>query len=193
MKNFNIKDLIFKKNKRGDMGIVFFFLILFTIVIIGFTAAIVVSLGTYVNGEITPIMTELGMVGDTNLSEISEYTFGTTDTIIQALPWLVAFTYVVMLIFSMVFVMVWKYNPNPMFMGFYFMMVILLIFLCIIMSNMYQDIYTGTDVLATGLQDQAALSYMILYSPFIMTLIAFIVGIYMFAGKQTELQGGFGV
>ena len=181
------------KGKRGVMGIIIFFLLLFTILIIGFIAAMVVSLLTYTSEEITPIMEDLGVVGETNLSQSSEYTFGTLNTFIQALPWLVAFAYVAMLVFSIVFIMAWNYNPNPMFMGFYIMFIFLLILGCIVMSNMYQDIYTGTDVLAVGLQEQTALSYMILYSPLIMIIIAFIVGIYIFAGKQTEMQGGFDV
>jgi len=188
-----MKKLIFKKNKKGAIGIILFFVLLFTILIFGFTASIVVSLLTYTSSEITPIMEELGMVGTTNLSEASEYSFGTLDKAVQSLPWIIAFSYVAMLIFSVVFMVSWTYNPNPIFLGLYVMFVILLIFGCIIMSNMYQDIFTGTDVLAVGLQEQMALSYMILYSPMIMAVIAFLVGIYIFAGKQTEMQGGFDI
>ena len=181
------------KNKRGVMGIIIFFIVLFTIVIIGFIAAMALSIIDYASDEITPIMEDLGMAGGTNLSSVAEMTFGVTDTIIKALPWLVSFAYVAALIFSIVFIMSWKYNPNPMFMGFYFMLIILLIFFCIIMSNMYQDIHQADDEIGTRLQEQKALSWMILYSPLIMTIIAFIVGIYIFAGKQTESQGGFDV
>ena len=181
------------RNKRGVMGIIIFFILLFIILIIGFAAAMITAVGVFTSNQITPIMEDLGVVGSTNMSEVSEMTFGTFDTFIQAVPWLVAFTYALMLIFSVVFVLSWKYNPNPMFAGFYFVLVILLVFGSVIMSNMYQDIYDGTDIVATGLQSQVAMSWMILYSPLIMTLIAFIVGIYMFAGKQTEAQGGFDV
>ncbi len=181
------------KNKKGVMGIIFFFLLLFTIIVIGFIAVIAVSVGTYSNDIIYPVMVDLGVVGATNLSEVSEFTFGTINTFVQALPWLVAFSYVAMLIFSVVFIMSWKYNPNPIFIGLYFMFIILLIFGCIVMSNIYQDIYTGTDEIAVGLQNQAAMSFLILHSPWIMSLFAFIVGIYIFAGKQTEAQGGYGL
>jgi len=34
---------------------------------------------------------------------------------------------------------------------------------------------------------------LIIYSPLIMGVITFITGIYMFAGKQTESQGGFDI
>ena len=182
-----------KKNKKGVMGIILFFLILFTILILGFIAAVSIGIIDFASDTITPIMTDLGVVGDSNVSETAEYTFGTVDTMVTALPWLIAFAYVAMLIFSIVFVISWNYNPNPVFMGVYFMFVILLIFGSIIMSNMYEDIRTGTDIVAVGLQNQAALSFMILHSPLILGLMAMIVGIYIFAGKQMETQGGFDV
>lgn len=183
------------KNKKGVIEIIIFFLLLFTILVIGFIAVIAVSLGVYTSGIITPIMTDLGVIEGTsiNLSQSSEYGFGTLDTVINALPWIIAFAYVAMLIFSVIFVIAWGYNPNPMFIGVYIMFVILLIFGCILISNIYEDIYKGTDEIAQGMQNQIAMSYMILYSPFIMTLIAFIVGIYIFAGKQAEIGGGYGV
>jgi hypothetical protein len=37
------------------------------------------------------------------------------------------------------------------------------------------------------------MSYLILYSPFILTVIAFITGIYLFAGRQNENVGGYGI
>ncbi len=182
-----------RKNKKGVMGIILFFLLLFTILIIGFIAAVSMGIIDFASDTITPIMLEIGVVGDANVSEAAEYTFGTVDTIVTALPWLIAFSYVAMLIFSVVFIVSWNYNPNPVFIGVYFMFVILLIFGTIIMSNMYQDLRAGTDMVAVGLQNQTALSYMILHSPMILGLIALIVGIYVFAGKQMETQGGFGV
>jgi len=182
-----------RKNKKGAMGIIFFFLLLFTILILGFMAAMIVGVIDFASDTLTPVMTDLGMVGETNVSEASEFTFGTVDTLVTALPWLVAFAYIAMLIFSIVFVISWNYNPNPVFIGFYFMFVILLIFGAIVMSNMYQDIRAGDDIVATGLQNQPALSFMILHAPLIFSILAFIVGIYLFAGKQAEAQGGFDV
>jgi hypothetical protein len=182
-----------KKNKRGVMGIIFFFLVLFTIMIIGFIAVMVVSVGTYANDVVEPVLTDLGVVGETNLTQAGEITFGTVNILVSALPWLLTFSYVAMLIFSVVFVVSWNYNPNPIFMGLYFLFAVLLIFGAIVISNMYQNIYTGTDVIAQGLQSQAAMSYLLLYSPWIFGSIALIVGIYVFAGKQTEFQGDFGI
>ena len=180
-------------NKKAGIGIIFFFLALMVILIVGFASVIIFSVVDIASDEITPIMTELGMVGETNLSEAAEYSFGIADTIVQSLPWMIAAGYVLVLIFSLVFIFISGYNPHPAFMGLYLVLMILLIFLCIIVSNMYQDIYTGDDEIAIRLQEQTAMSYMILYSPLIMIIIAFITGIYIFAGKQTEMQGSFDV
>lgn len=188
-----IKKQIFRKNKRGVMGIIFFFLLLFTILIVGFISINLVGLIDYASETVTPVMEELGMVGDVNLSHASEVTFGTVDTFVQALPWLLIFSYVALLIFSAVFILSWNYNPNPIFLGLYVMFVILLILGAIVISNIYQDLYTSSDLIGEKLREQSAMSYLIMYSPFIYAVIAFIIGIYIFAGKQSELQGGFDV
>ena len=187
---------IFKdnKNKKGFMGFVFFFLILFTILIIGVIGTLTVAIVEYTSEVITPVMQDIGMAGSTNVSQAAEYTFGTVDKLIGSLSWLLAFGYVAMLIFSIIFVVSYNFNPNPVFIGIYFVFVILLIFGAIILSNMYEDLYNSTDeVIGDGLKEQVAMSFMILHSPWILSLIAFIVGIYIFAGKQSEQQGGFDI
>jgi len=187
---------IFKdnKNKKGFMGFVFFFLILFTILIIGVIGTLTVAIVEYTSEVITPVMQDIGMAGSTNVSQAAEYTFGTVDKLVGSLSWLLAFGYVAMLIFSIIFVVSYNFNPNPVFIGIYFVFVILLIFGAIILSNMYEDLYNSTDeVIGDGLKEQVAMSFMILHSPWILSLIAFIVGIYIFAGKQSEQQGGFDI
>ena len=179
-------------NKKGQFGIIIFFAILLLIVVIGFMGTMIVSVVDIASDEVTPIMEDLGMVGGTNLSEVSEYTFGTMDTFVQSLPWLLALAYGLALVFSIIFVVGYSYAPHPVFIGLYFSLIILLIFGCIIMSNMYQDIYEGTDDIALRLQEQTMTSYMILYSPFIMTLIAVIAGIFLFTRTQAD-AGGFDV
>ena len=182
------------KNKKGAIGIIIFFLVLMVILVVGFGVSIVWSIVDIASDEITPIMEDLGMVGETNLSEAAEYSFGIADTIVQSLPWMIAAGYVLVLIFSLVFIFISGYNPHPAFMGLYLVLMILLIFLCIIVSNMYQDIYTGTDEVATRLQEQVTMSYLILHSPFIMAIIAVIGGVLMFTRQaNAEGGGGFGV
>jgi len=185
------------KSKKGAIGIIFFFIILFLILIVGFIVSIAVGIFDYVGDEVTPILTDLGIVNvsntsSVNISEVGQYTFGTVNTFTQALPWLVGFLYVAALICSFAFVISYEANPNPFFIGIYFFLIIFLILGSILLSNMYQDIYSGDDDLADRLREQTLLSYMILYSPFILTLVAVISGIYLFA-RPPESSGGFGV
>ena len=180
------------KGKKGAIGIIIFFAILMLILLIGFFVTLFWSALDIVSDELTPVMEGLGMAGNTNLSEAAEITFGTADTLIQALPWIITIGYVMALIFTLVFVFIVGYNPHPAFIGFYLALMILLVFLCIIVSNMYQDFYTGTDDIATRLQEQTTMSYLILHSPFIIMLIAVIGGVLMFARQANSEGGGAG-
>jgi len=187
------------KNKKGGIGILMFFIVLIGLLLFGFFAVMVMSVVDIASDELTPIMTELGVVDDsgTNVSEYAEFSFGTANTIVQSLPWIIALGYVMALVFTLVFVFIVGYNPHPAFIGFYISLMILLIFACIITSNMYQDIYTGTDEIAIRLQEQSIMSYMLLHSPFIMAIIAIIGGILMFTRQSASegggSSGGFGI
>jgi len=181
-----------KKNKKAGIGIIIFFSILLIILIIGFGVAMLWSVIDIASDELTPIMQELGMVGTTNLSQAAAYSFGVADTLVQSLPWIIALGYIMALIFTLVFVFIVGYSPHPAFIGLYFALMILLIFGCVIMSNMYQDIYTGSDEIATRLQEQTTMSYLILHSPFIMAIIAIIGGILMFTRQGSSEGGGTG-
>ena len=201
MKDKNYKQLIKQKRKsmgkKGGIGIVIFFSVLLIVLILGFVAAMVWAIIDIASDELTPIMTELGVVGDTNLSQAAQYSFGVTNTIVQALPWIIAIGYVMTLIFTLVFVFIVGYTPHPAFIALYIVLMFLLIFGCVIMSNVYQDIYTGTDELALRLQEQTIMSYLILHSPFIMAMIALVGGVLMFARQSTSegggSPGGFGI
>ena len=183
--------------KKGVIGMIILFIILLTVVIVGFMGVMIISSIDYVSDELTPIMTDLGIIdeggADINMSSIGEQTFGNLNKVVQALPMLMALAYGAALMFSLIFVLALDVTAHPVYIGFYFTLIILLIFGCVVMSNMYQDIYTGTDEIATRLQDDnAMMSFMILQSPFIMAFIAIISGIIMFTKTRVQ-EGGFGV
>lgn len=173
-------------NKRGAIGIILFFVVLFLILVIGFMASYLIGVFGYASDTVTPVFDELGLVDSVNLSSTANYVVTPVDTFVQALPWIIGFAYIAALIFSIVFAISYTYTANPVFIGLYFMLIVLLILGAIVMSNMYQDIYTGTDEIATKMHEQTMLSYLILYSPQIFTLIAFITGIYLFTRGQQE-------
>ena len=180
------------KNKKGGIGIIIFFAALLLLLVVGFIAAMVWSVIDIASDEITPIMEELGVVQGTNVSEAAEFSFGVANTFVQAMPWLIALGYVMALVFTLVFVFVVGYSPHPAFIAFYLVLMVLLIFGCIVMSNMYQDVYTGTDEISTRLQEQTTMSYLILHSPMIMGIIAIIGGVLMFTRRSSAEGGGTG-
>jgi len=179
-----------KSNKRGGIGIIIFFAVLMGVLVIGFLASMIWSVIDIASDELTPIMKDLGMVENVNVSQAAEYSFGVLDTFVQAIPLLIAFGYVLALIFTLVFVFIVGYSPHPAYIALYIALMILLVFGCVIMSNIYQDIYTGQDELASRLQEQTIMTYMILHSPFIMAIIAIIGGVLMFGMKSINKEGG---
>lgn len=179
-----------KQNKKGMIGMLLFFVALFLIMIIGFIAVMGISIIGYASEELTPIMKEVGVSSDNpDLENAMNFTFDTTDSVVQGMPWVLSFTYVLALIFSIVFVVSYRENPHPAFIGFFIALMFLLVLGSIVMSNMYQDIYNGNDFLGERLQAQPLMSYMMLYSPFIMTLIAFVAGAFMFTGRGEDAVG----
>jgi len=74
------------KNKRGGIGLILFFSVLLIVIILGFFAALSWAVLDIASDELTPVMEGLGMVGDVNVSEAAEYSFGVADTFIQATP-----------------------------------------------------------------------------------------------------------
>jgi len=179
--------LNYKKDKRGVIGIIIFFVILFSILILGFIGAIVVGVLDFTGDQITPILNDLGGdVGGANVSQASQVTVGVVNGFVQAMPWLLVLAYVMALIFSIVFIGIYKTTSHPVFIGLYVVLMLLLIFGAIVISNVYEDIYTGTDELALELQANTGMSYLILYSPFIFAVIGAIAGIYAFASPREE-------
>lgn len=185
--------MVSRKDKKGVMGLVFFVLILITILVIGFAASLLTGVITWASDEVTPIVYDIGNVEDVaNFSQASDYSFKPANNFIQAMPWLVGFSYVAMLIFCIFFAIGYQTNPNPFLIGLYIFLVLLVIFVSIIISNMYQDIYTGDDILAEQLHEQQLMTFMMLRSPVILTFIALIAGIFIFT-RPVDVGGGYGV
>ena len=173
-----------KRDKRGVMGIIIFFIMLFVILIVGFIFAITIGVIDFASDTVTPILTTLPEVGGVNISESTTATVGVVNNFVQATPWLLALGYVGALIFSIIFVSLYKTNPHPVFIGLYVMMMLLLIFGAVILSNAYEDIITPDNELSTRLNENVAMKYLIIYSPAILALISAIAGIYAFAQKE---------
>ena len=172
---------ITKQNKKGAGEIIIFFLVLFTILIVGFAAVIIMSIVDFGSDTLTPVMNDLGVIGSSNMSEYSGYSIDKLDDVIQAFPFIIGLCYVLALVFTVVFAMSMRMNPHPVFIALYFAFMLLLVVGSIVMSNIYEDLYESNDEIGTRLQEQTLMSYMILFSPLIMSIITIIAGIFLFA------------
>ena len=174
-------------NKKANiMGMIVFVVVLFAILFLGFIMVVGSSVLNIVFDEVIPELSGVGTVGDTNFTDVASYTVQPVNTVIQNFTWFTGVLYIMMLIGSVGLAMAFRMNPNKWLIGFYFMLVLLLVIGAMFVSNMYEDFYNGTDDLAIRMQEHTLLSWMILYSPGIFTAIAFLTGIVLFSGMQEE-------
>jgi len=174
-------------NKKANLFalIMFIFFIMIAIFAI-FAMTIGSGILTYVSGEITGITNELGMVGSSNLSRYSEVSIGTANTSIQMLSWGAGVISFALILAILIFAAAIKQTPNKLMMAIFILMNILLIMTAIYISNIYEEVYNGTDVLALELQSMTMASWIVLYLPGILTAVAFIGGIIIFTGIGEE-------
>lgn len=181
------KITIEKKDKKGNMLVlVGFFLLLFLVlffgIIIGFGSVVL----NYAFDVITPAFLDIGEVGTGNVSDYARMSVGTVNTIVQNFTWMAGVIYVMALIGIIAIAVVFRTNPSLWLTGLFLGFVLLLIMGSIIISNIYEDFYVGTDEVSSRLQEHELLSFMVLHSPVIITVISFISGMILFTGVGRE-------
>ena len=176
-----------RKNKKGNvMLIIWFFVALFAILFIGFIMVIGSSLLNWIFDEAVPEVSNLGMVGPTNVTLLADVTITPLNNIIQSFTWLTGVLYVLMLIGSFAIVYIARTTPSKWLITFWFMLSIILILGAIFISNIYEDFYDDNDDLGNRLKEHVVLSWMLLHSPKIFTFIVFSTAIIVFSGMQQE-------
>ncbi len=173
-------------NKTQLRVILVFFVLLFLTMFIGVMFAFGSAVINWTFDEIVPELTNLGQVGEANLTQAAEFTLVPLNNLVQSFTWITGVLYVMLLIGIVGSTVAFRTSPSRWLMGFFFVLMILLIFGSILMSNIYEDFYTGTDEIATILQEHTILSNLILYSPAIFTVVCFLMGIILFSGMQQE-------
>lgn len=174
-------------NKKGNLIALMGLGIVVLVVIMG---AFFITLGsgiiTFSADTINDITTGLGTAGDSNLSYYSEVSIGTLNSSLQMMKWGTG----VLLLFSLLGIIIFatsiRLNPSGYLIGFYLLLVIVLVFTAVLMSNAYEDITSGTDELAVELSQMPVSSFLIVHMPLIITIMAFIGGIIIFSGLGEE-------
>lgn len=182
------------KSKRGQIVILYLFLALIAILVLAFISALVLGVFNWASSTATPVLTNLGTVQGTNLSAIGQTTVGTLNTLVGMAPLLAGLAYFILLIGCIALVISYRTTGNMLFIGGFFVFMVIVILIAILVSNAYEGIYTGTNPIALQLQSQSILSFFILNSPYIFAVVGIISGIFLFAGKQNDVYtgGGYG-
>lgn len=176
------------QDKKGNAGIVIvgFFVILFVVLFLGFILATGGAVINYVFDEFVPEVDDLGVIQGANFSESASYTITPLNDFIQSFSWLAGVMYIFMLVGVIIVPFMFRTNVETWMIGFFFSLVFILIISSMFISNIYEDFYDDTGELADRLKEQTLLSYLVLNSPLIFTIISFIGGIILFSGLNRE-------
>lgn len=174
-------------NKKGSFGAILFFFILIAIVL---SAGLFLAIGGAVMDmffdEFVPEIENIGTVGSSNITEYSEYGLTPVNTFVQSFTWLGGVIYMLAIILVFGMAIAARATANRWLIGFFMVTGFLLIIGSIFISNIYQDFYQDDGDLGTRLQNQEILSFLILHSPVIFSIVIFVSGIIVFSGLGEE-------
>jgi hypothetical protein len=181
-------------NKQGQIfesfGLIIGFFILIAIILAaGFFIVMGSSVVNMVADEVVPVINDIQTVGDTNITQAANYVVTPVNNTIQNFTWLSGVLYLIAILSIFGFAFGYRITANKALIPLFFLIAFLMIILSIVFSNVYQDFYEGTDSFAGIMQEHTLLSYLILNSPMIMTIIIFVSGIVMFTGVGQENGG----
>jgi|TARA_Y100000296_G_scaffold45780_1_gene52458 hypothetical protein len=175
-------------NKKGNTGIIIvtFFIILFMVLFLGFIFATGTAVVDYFFDVFAPEVSNLGVIQGANFTYIDTITVDVLNDFIQSFTWLAGVGYIFVLVGAIVIPFMFRTGAETWLIGFFFVLMLVLIIASIFISNIYEDFYDDTGELADRLKEQVLLSYLVLNSPLIFTIISFISGLVLFTGLNRE-------
>ena len=177
-------------NKKGQfMGILILVGALFIILIGGLALVFGGVIIDWVFDEAVPEITTIGIVGSSNISEYTTYGLTPVNNFVQSFTWMSGVVYVLSLLAVFGLAIGFRVTGNKWLMGFFIGCMLLLVIASIFISNIYEEFYNGTGEIASRLKEHELISYLILFSPVIMSLMGIIGGIIMFTGNPEEAYG----
>lgn len=177
-------------NKRGQMtGMLYFIGALFIVLFAGFMMSVGVAFIDWTADNTFPELENLGQAGDVNFTQIADLTIKPLNTLVQAMPGIVGVMYVMMLVGSLGMAYMFRAGSERWLLFLFFGLSLLLVIASIGISMIYEDFYDDEGEFGDKLREQSLMSFLILYSPAIMTVISMTGAIIMFTGYE-EVGGG---
>jgi len=176
------------ENKRGQMWS--------TIIIIGGLIALVLLIAAMtigwgvVKSATDIIIPEIASIGEVlpgaNVSEYADYTLIPAGNILDNAGLMMGLIYIIGLVGLLGYAFIFRNNFNGWVAMFFVASVLLLIMLSIFVSQYYESFYLDQNELGTILRSATLVSFLIIQSPVILTIIAFIAGIILFTGNRED-------
>lgn len=173
------------KKSQGASSIIFFITILFVLLLAGLALVFGSAIVNWVWDEAVPELTNLGMVGEANMTSIAGSTITPANSFVQSFTWLTGVIYAMALITCLGLAVAFRFTGDKWLAAFFVVCMILLIVVCVFISNIYEDFYNDTNDFSTRLKEHTLISFLILESPLIMTILGFIGGVIMFTGDPS--------
>lgn len=171
------------KQKRGQVtGILIFFVGLFLLLFFGIIASFGAVMLDWLSDDTLPELENLGEIEEVNLTRLGEITVKPTRTFLEALPGIVGVLYVVAIAGLLGLAFMFRTSENRWLLFLYFGFTVLLVIAGITVSVIYEDFYDDSGAVGDRLKEQALMSFLMLYSPAIMVMVAVIGAIIMFSG-----------
>ena len=176
-------------NKKGNVTVIIIFVgSLLLLLLLGLLMVFGSMTFNWIFDEAVPELTNLGEVGNANLSKTVSYGLDPVNNFVQSWTWMAGLLYVLGLIGCLGLAFMFRNTGEKWTIAFFFGLAIILIITSIFVSNIYEDFYDDGDAdVSARLQEHTLLSWMLLYSPAIMTLVVFIGGIIIFTGDDGGL------
>ena len=166
-------------------------LLFFIIIAVILVAGLFISIGTSVikifMEEFVPEFESIGTIGDsTNITEYSSYAINPVNTVVNSLSWIGGVIYLIAFFGLFGVAIAYKVTMSRWLIGLYVLLAILIIIMSIFISNIYEDLYGDTSEFGENIREQKLLSFLILHSPLILSIIVFASGIVLFSGLGQE-------
>lgn len=173
-------------NKKANMYAVIS--VLGTVLLVMCFVFMFVMGGSIVTDTMGTVFSEVRSIGNitsgVNVSQAADHVFIPVENILNNYSMYAAMLYIfgIVLIFTLAFI--FRDNVNLLTISLFFVSAMLIIIFAIILSNTYEEFYMASDFLGTSLREATMASYLILYSPAIMSIVVFIAGIILMSGKE---------
>jgi len=162
-------------------------IILGLILVVGLVAGGTIAWGIVKIGadEIIPEINSIGEIAPgINISEHTERVLTPVSILIDNLGLIMGLLYIVGIIGILGYAYIFRESVNGWVIFLFVIAVLLIVVSAIAVSNMYEEFYLTQDDLGEVLRSESLASYLIIYSPTILSIVAFIAGIILFTGKE---------